>query len=85
MLYLLELALAVFLITLWTTQVILPIIKGEPMFPFFWSKEPKLQVKAVKLNQLIEEEELNNAVEALEAQLNKRKQQHKDTNTDESN
>lgn len=69
MIYVIEFALLALFISFWVTQVILPIAEGDPLFPIFWSKEENLRRKAKKLEQMIEEDELEEMVQELEEDL----------------
>ena len=65
-----ELLLVVCFTYLCITQVLMPIRRGIPLFPLFWSKETKLQEEARKLNQQIEEVKLEASVTSLRKTLN---------------
>lgn len=71
----LEYMITAMLLVGWFTQVLLPVVKGTPMFPLFWSKEMKLRQKAKKLAQQIKEEKLQDSVEGMETEydLSRRK------------
>ena len=72
-----EILLAVLLVVGWVTQMLNPLLRGEPLFPLFWSKQRKLEMKEKRLRQQIHEHSLEDAVEDLEEEA-KRKSYHKE-------
>ena len=69
-----EALFVVIFVYVWTTQIMMPIRRGIPLFPLFWSKETKLQEEARKLNQQIEEVKLEASVTSLRKTLNNNKE-----------
>lgn len=66
---LLEVVLSVGLGWLVLSQLVLPVIKGDPVLPMFWSMADKLEVEKEKLAQKLREQESEAEVEALRKRL----------------
>lgn len=48
------------------TQLMIPAIKNQPFFPWFWSAETRLQVKIARAEQLAKEHKLEELWQAQE-------------------
>ena len=75
-----EILLAALVVAGWVTQVLKPLLRGDPLFPLFWSKARKLEMKEKRLRQQIHEHSLEDAVEDLEeTEAKARKRKSKET------
>lgn len=70
---LIEIVAAVVLVVGWVTQIVIPMGRGEPAFPLFWSKQRRLEIKEKRLRQTIFEQHLEEDVDNLEASMRERR------------
>ena len=71
LLWVVEILLFILLLSMWVTQILNPLLRDEPLFPLFWSKEFRLEMKEKRLRQQIHEHDLEDAVDMLEEDVSK--------------
>lgn len=69
---LMEIALIVGLVWLIVTQVLIPALKGEPLFPLVWTKQTRLDAEKARLSQQLTEQDTAKDVERLREKLKRK-------------
>lgn len=83
-LYVVELLIVVLVIAFWFTQVMGPMLAGEPIFPLFWSKEERLRVQKKRAQHKFVELRLGAEVNDLEEELHEAAEECKKSKKNDS-